>query len=790
MNIATSAVFLSYASQDAEAARALVAALRAAGIEVWFDQAELAGGDAWDAKIRTQIAACALFIPLISTATQSRREGYFRLEWKLAAQRTHAMVDGTPFLLPVVIDDTRDADALVPPEFKAVQWTRLAGGVGAEKFSARVAKLLGATAAAVSAPLSEGPGSAPVPGAAAGVPPGASARRMPPRRLLIAGLALGGVALGGALLFWLRPSPVPALGGVASAPTPLTSSSVPKPATAASAATAKEGIRIVVLPFANLSGDAGQEYFSDGITEEILDRLALNRGLRVIGRTSSFALKGKNLGLPQIARELNVAMVIDGSVRRAGSRLRISARLFDAPTDTQLWSETFDRELTDIFAIQSEIAQKVAARLDRGDTQTAVPAPTANLAAYEAYTKGLQQLRRGNNFAEQAAGQFRQSTTLDPAFALAWAALADALVVSRESGLSRTPAQLDEITRALQRARQQRPELPEAQLAEARLLAVQGDHALAERRIAEAEALLGTDHGAVVAMRARLAALQADPVVSAERYRWAVDLDPLNAALLNRAGQNAGRAGRFPEADVYLARALALEPDNIVGPLQNLWQTRLSWRGPAAAEALARRLAIPPLHRRYMLARSWVFLGRLADARAAFTEVLPALGDSLSRESNIWSARGWLEVHLAGATPDLRELMDTIYAQASQRYDTGDRATNVLGTLIQIDIIRGRADLARKRIKEWQPNSGDGSQGSISSVFARKIALFAQLGDTEAALDSLDVALEKSRTHFLLSGYALAADPLLAPLRGNPRFEAICREQEARVASLPDPTDP
>ena len=123
------AVFLSYASQDAEAAKCICEALRAAGVEVWLDQeGGLVGGDAWDRKIREQINACALFIPIISANTQARLEGYFRLEWKLGAQRTHTMADERTFLLPVVIDATRDAEAKVPVEFKAVQWTRLKGG--------------------------------------------------------------------------------------------------------------------------------------------------------------------------------------------------------------------------------------------------------------------------------------------------------------------------------------------------------------------------------------------------------------------------------------------------------------------------------------------------------------------------------------------------------------------------------------------------------------------------------------------------------------------------------------
>src|SRR5664279_3762196 len=122
------AVFLSYASQDADAARRICEALRAAGVEVWFDQSELRGGDAWDASIRRQIRECALFLPIISATTQARQEGYFRLEWKLAVDRSHLMADDKAFLLPVVIDDTADSDARVPDAFRARQWTRLRDG--------------------------------------------------------------------------------------------------------------------------------------------------------------------------------------------------------------------------------------------------------------------------------------------------------------------------------------------------------------------------------------------------------------------------------------------------------------------------------------------------------------------------------------------------------------------------------------------------------------------------------------------------------------------------------------
>ena len=124
----TRAVFLSYASQDAEAARKICDVLRAAGIEVWFDQSELRGGDAWDRQIRKQIHDCRLFIALISAHTESRDEGYFRREWKLAVERTGDLAADVPFLVPVVIDGTSEAAARVPDEFLRVQWTRLLRG--------------------------------------------------------------------------------------------------------------------------------------------------------------------------------------------------------------------------------------------------------------------------------------------------------------------------------------------------------------------------------------------------------------------------------------------------------------------------------------------------------------------------------------------------------------------------------------------------------------------------------------------------------------------------------------
>jgi hypothetical protein len=153
------AVFLSYASQDAETAHRICEALRAADIEVWFDQSELRGGDAWDRQIRKQIHDCALFIPLISQHSQERLEGYFRLEWKLAVDRSHRMAAERSFIVPVVVDSTRERDALVPDAFRDVQWTHLPGGEASQAFVTRVAVLLGTSAPVATAAA---PGHVPV----------------------------------------------------------------------------------------------------------------------------------------------------------------------------------------------------------------------------------------------------------------------------------------------------------------------------------------------------------------------------------------------------------------------------------------------------------------------------------------------------------------------------------------------------------------------------------------------------------------------------------------------------
>ncbi len=186
---------------------------------------------------------------------------------------------------------------------------------------------------------------------------------------------------------------------------------------------------IAVLPFVNMSDDAGNQFFADGISEELLNVLVKVPELGVASRTSSFAYKGKELGAAEIARELKVSYILEGSVRKAGDKVRITAQLIDAAQDRHIWSETYDRQLTDIFAIQDEIANAIVAAL-RGSLSAAKPATvvkvradTENMQAYELYLKARENFIARRELSE-TAGMFERVVQLDPKFARGWEGLA------------------------------------------------------------------------------------------------------------------------------------------------------------------------------------------------------------------------------------------------------------------------------------------------------------------------------------------------------------------------------
>jgi adenylate cyclase len=399
---ASRAIFLSYASQDVEAARNICEALRAGGIEVWFDQSELRGGDAWDHKIRQQIRDCALFIPVISTNTQTRQEGYFRLEWRLADQRTHLMARNKAFIVPVSIDGTPQSSADIPESFSSVQWTRLPSGATSPAFVDRVLHLL-------SSEQDSSTATAPRPPASGNTAPGRT------RSLfwLIAVLAAIGVG------YWAMDTLV-----LSKRPTSAAQQFAPKEQSGASEQGGAPEKSIAVLPFLDLSEKKDQEYFSDGLSEELIDLLAKTPGLEVIARTSSFYFKGRQATIGEIAKTLNVANVIEGSVRKAGNTLRVTAQLIRARDGVNLWSETYDRDLKDVFEVQDDIARGVVEKLKLTLMPNAVDmeARTQNTDAYSLYLQGRFFLARDSESdLSKAQDFFQKAVALDPNYAAAWA---------------------------------------------------------------------------------------------------------------------------------------------------------------------------------------------------------------------------------------------------------------------------------------------------------------------------------------------------------------------------------
>ena len=456
------AVFLSYASQDAQPAQRICEALRASGIEVWFDQSELRGGDAWDLKIRQQIRDCALFIPIISAHTTARPEGYFRFEWGVADQRTQMIARNKAFIIPVCVDGTPDSVPDLPESFTRVQWTRLAGGATPSSFCQRIATLLEVAGQPAAAPR---PGPRPTPPAATAV------RRAPKlsRWMLLAGALL---LVGGAIALkpWRLIHSTPAANPDAEFGTNARAAAPGAAALLVSegAVSAAPERSIAVLPFTDMSEKKDQEYFSDGLSEELIDLLTKVPDLRVPARTSSFYFKGQHATIGEIAKALSVAHVLEGSVRKAGNTIRVTAQLIRADNGYHLWSQTYDRDLKDVFKVQDEIAGRVVEELKvtLPAAASSHAARTGSSAAHNLYLLGRKYLDQETPEGfKSAVESFNSAIARDPGYAAAYSGLA--LAEARLADLTGDSTGLKRATAAAERAIALAPESADGYLARA-----------------------------------------------------------------------------------------------------------------------------------------------------------------------------------------------------------------------------------------------------------------------------------------------------------------------------------
>lgn len=324
---------------------------------------------------------------------------------------------------------------------------------------------------------------------------------------------------------------------------------------------------VAVLAFENMSGDPEQEYFSDGISEELLNTLAKVEGLRVISRSSSFSFKGKNSDVPTIAKELNVAHVLEGSVRRMGNSVRITAQLVDAQTDSHLWSETFDRELTtqDIFSIQSDIATAIAdklqATLSQQDEVNLRIVPTSSLEAYQSYWLGKQRtFNRTGDSLEQALGYFEKAIEIDPGFALAYVGLADTyMLLGDYAGMSLNDV-LEYGEPAISKALTLDNGLADAYVARGAIRAKRGDYATALDAFQRAIELDPNHAKAYHWYGDVLVTYLQQPDSALPLLEKAYTLDPVSPPLIVTVGQTLSGLGRFEEAMGFYQKALEIEP--------------------------------------------------------------------------------------------------------------------------------------------------------------------------------------------------------------------------------------
>lgn len=610
-SIPAGAVFLSYASQDAEAAKRICEALRFAGIEVWFDQSELRGGDAWDALIRGQIRACDLFVPVISATTNARAEGYFRREWRLAVERTADMADDKPFLLPVVIDGTTEASARVPEAFRKVQWTRLPSGQCTQAFVDRLLSLVGIKASSPTAA-----GQAPTTSFLASAPqqlvrPGKihTARRVLGVATVVAVLAI-------ALAYVAHEKRRPPTSG------------------AADAVLADKSV--AVLPFENRSGDRAQDFYADGLTDELTTALSRISALKVIARNSAARYRGSDKRPSEIAHDLGVTTLVTGSVLRAGGRVRYTAALVLADTERNLWAASYDRDERDVLSLQSEvaraIARAIAVRLSPGESERLADQRAIDPRAFDEYLLGRALWnQRSEQSIRAALMHFENATRTAPGLALAYTGIADSHILLGVYGFD-----LPRVAFPIAKA--------------AALRAIELDPQAGEPHASLGDILFHYDWDWPGSEREHERAIELAPAY-ATAYQWGAEAQILN--------------GDLQGALARLERARTLDPFSMIIRYNLANVLKLLGRRDEAITELQEAIAVDAnfARTRWELARQLLALGRTQDALTQARKLAELAPDSVPATAVLGLCLG-----RAGDTAGARALLKRLEQQRSVRF--------------------------------------------------------------------------------------------------------------------------
>jgi TolB-like protein/Tfp pilus assembly protein PilF/predicted Ser/Thr protein kinase len=542
---------------------------------------------------------------------------------------------------------------------------------------------------------------------------------------------------------------------------------------------------IAVLPFENLSNDREDAFFADGVQDDILTKLAKIADLKVISRTSVIGYRGKQ-NTREIGDALRVSHVLEGSVRKTGAWLHVNAQLIDARTDMHVWVEQYDRDLKDIFAIQSEIAQKVAERLHAkispAERLAIERPPTADLTAFDLYNRAKKLFLdifvtlAGTRKADllKAADLLNQAVAHDPTFFQAHCQLAWTHDYIYYDGWDRTPARLALADAAIEAAFRLRPDAGEVHLARARNLYLgyrDYDAALAE--LESARPTLPND--------ARLFELKG--YIERRQGRWdestralerAIELDPRNFVLLQQIGHNYKALRRYADQAAILDRALAVEPNHTYTKVERAY-VDLDWKANTRpAQQLIDELRAKDPGALQSIADYWLDCALNERDPAAAADALAALGERSVGNETMKYSPSFMEGLVGRMTKDdakARSAFTAARTEQERLVRANPDDAGALCVLGLIDAALGRKEEALRegrRTMELLPLEKDANSGTRMIVCLAKIA--AWVGDNDLACEQL------ARVSRLPNGVSygdLKLKPWYDPLRGDPRFEKI-----------------
>jgi len=575
---------------------------------------------------------------------------------------------------------------------------------------------------------------------------------------------------------------------------------------------------IAVLPFVNRSRAEDDAFFVDGVHDDLLTQLARVSALKVISRTSVMGYRNTEKPIPVIGQELGVGNVMEGSVQRAGDRIRINVQLIDAASDEHLWAEIYDRELTaaNIFEIQSEIATAIAgalrAALTLQETERLASRPTENLAAYEAFLLGRQSLaRRTTSSIAEATNYFQQAVNLDRQFALAYVGLADAWQLQVDYGGLAVELAVNKAQPLVEKALQLDDQLGEAYNSLASIREYARDYEAAERNYRRAVELAPNYADAAHWYGLFLMQSLGLPQRSIPWFERALELNPLSAITLSNYANNLEQLGRFDESLVAIQKSLAMHPEGMLAHASMAYyEASVNGRRDEAVRWILKGLAIDSREPAANADLVWLF-SELGDQRAASCWLARAreLGPTSAFTTSTQALRAlYAGDHEQAASAALLTLENAwvrsskalplaVFKVIRQQQGRADEAlrqyeihfpehfTALPGDFTRANF-RAAIDLAEvltslDRNSEARPLL-DAAWSFIQNIPRLGMAGFgvddARIlmlrGDTEAALAALEEAVRAGwRSDW---PFYLEYDSVLAPLRGRPRFEASVNE--------------